>query len=116
MAHETPSAASVPQPSPAGPTRRGMLFLIPAALFAGWRGLSVRTKAGSGPAEAGSHAPPTAPEQSVSTFSYSYVVAPAEGEAREIYTTVYYYDEDGRPLDHCVLPPIESNSNHPDPA
>jgi len=107
MANEKSSAFSIPQTSPAGPSRRGMLSIIPVALFAGWRGLSMRPKIGSGLAAAALQAPPTASEQPVSMFSYQYIADSAEGEACEICATVHYYDENGRLLDHRVLPPTK---------
>jgi len=91
-----------------------MLSIIPAALFAGWRGLSMRSRISQGTGDAPPQTASVA-DEAAPMYSYSYVADPAEREFSydaPTYTTVYFYDEDGRPLDHRVLPQHDRRAKH----
>jgi len=73
MACENPANYLVPQKQFAGATRRRMLSVIPAALFAGWRALAARPNPNASTAAPALPQPQAAQDPAVSTFSCSYV-------------------------------------------
>jgi len=111
MAFENPSASPGAEGASAGHSRRRMLSIIPAALFAGWRGLGKRPKKDPGPAIGAIWSSQRPAEETADSYSYECDWGSEEDCFEEICCTVTTFEYGtGRLIDHRILPPKSLSS------